>query len=72
MLLVGGELVRNSNGHPGSAEIWDPATGTFSLAGTSDIARSLHAAVLLADGRVLVVGNDIASDMTAAEILQLH
>jgi hypothetical protein len=39
-----------------SAELWDPATRTFSPAGSLSQARFAHAATLLHDGRVLVVG----------------
>src|SRR5258706_1941720 len=46
----------------GSAEIFDPSTGTFSAAGANmNDARSMHSAALLADGRVLLVGGRNAS-----------
>jgi uncharacterized protein (TIGR03437 family) len=45
---------------PGSitlgAEIFDPKTGNFSLAGPMVTPRSDHASVLLSDGRVLIAG----------------
>ena len=37
-------------------ELWDPASDTFSPAGTMAAQRSGHTATLLADGRVLLVG----------------
>ena len=46
------------------AEIWDPATETSGPAG-SDSERWGHAATLLPDGRVLVVGGFYAEPMTA-------
>jgi hypothetical protein len=38
------------------AEIFHPATETFEVVGAPAIARSLHAAVLLANGRALIAG----------------
>jgi hypothetical protein len=39
-----------------SAEIYDPAAGTFSLTSNAAAKRSYNTATLLADGTVLVVG----------------
>ena len=39
-----------------TAEVWDPAAMTFSPAGSLGATRMGHAATLLTDGRVLVVG----------------
>lgn len=61
VLVLGGEGIVDIEGdrgfgdHPG-AELWDPATRTFSAAPALAEARSDHSATLLPDGRVLVVG----------------
>jgi len=57
-LLDGRVLVVGGNGATAgaSAEVYDPATGVFTLTGHLDVGRSGHAATLLPDGRVLVVG----------------
>jgi len=55
-----------------SAELYDPATGTFSPAGDMTIARHKHAAALLANGDVLIAGGSDKRDWrgkyTSAEI----
>ncbi|MGC8635071.1 MAG: Kelch repeat-containing protein [Candidatus Limnocylindrales bacterium] len=59
-VLVAGGLERwSQSNHPSSvasAELYDPATSTFSRTGSLNVGRAGAAAVLLHDGRVLVVG----------------
>lgn len=39
-----------------TAELFDPATGTWSSAGSMSVARSGHSAIVMQNGKVLVVG----------------
>lgn len=57
VLVVGGHRDRRPNTviHS-SAELYDPATGTFGRTGELSIRRHKHDAILLADGRELVRG----------------
>ena len=49
VLVVGGDSA-------GSAELYDPATGTWNTAGTLSRPRRIHQAVRLANGKALVIG----------------
>ena len=62
VLVVGGEY---DSTRDSTAELYDPATGTWILAGTLSQWRALHVAVRLADGRVLVAGGQYS---TSAEL----
>lgn len=58
VLVVGGSSAGSyPNSHiEASAEIYDPATGRFSMTGSMSVPRHKLAAALLPDGKVLVVG----------------
>jgi Galactose oxidase, central domain/Kelch motif len=63
VLIVGGVSPDGPSDTSTSAEIYDPATGSFSATGSMSVERGGlsdppmgHTAVLLADGRVLMVG----------------
>src|SRR5262249_55726265 len=63
-LLPDGRVLVTGGASPGvpadasiqSAEVFDPATGTFTLVGPMVKRRALHVATPLADGRVLLTG----------------
>jgi hypothetical protein len=56
VLVVGGCVSDPCREGLSSADIFDPASGSWSSAGSMATGRQLHTASLLADGRVLVAG----------------
>jgi N-acetylneuraminic acid mutarotase len=57
VLVAGGYYFDGTNHYLASAEIYTPGTGSWDYTPTPmDVARNLHTAVLLGDGRVLVAG----------------
>ena len=59
VLIVGGGLAETDasiQGAYASAELYDPATGTFKATGSLHQARGNHTATLLSDGHVLIAG----------------
>jgi hypothetical protein len=66
--VTGGE---NSSGPLASAELYDPATGTWTPAGSMGTARKYHAATRLANGEVLAVGGQNSSGaLDSAELYE--
>lgn len=65
VLIIGGSDNRDWHGQYASAEIYDPASGTFNATGAMDTARfKLPAAVaLLPNGRVLVAGGGAFAEL---------
>ncbi len=63
VLVVGGYGTCSPNGCPAlkSAELYDPATGTWTPTGNLNTARLAHTATLLANGMVLVAGGELNS-----------
>lgn len=70
VLIVGGGDLDTSGGEGlpplASAELFDPATGTFSATGDMADGRLFHTATLLADGRVLIAGGGAATAQASA------
>ena len=60
LLPIGKVLVAGgSNGSDlSSAELYDPASGTWTATGSLGTARSFHTATLLPNGKVLVAGGE--------------
>jgi hypothetical protein len=56
LLADGRVLVTGGHGSDARAEVYDPAAGSWSSAGSMSTARRDHAAALLANGSVLVCG----------------
>ena len=62
VLVAGGG---SDAGSEATAELYDPATGAWSLTGSLNQARSVHSSALLANGKVLVAGG---SGLKSAEL----
>ncbi len=69
VLIVGGDTSGDSSTAVADAEIYNPATQTFTPTGSLQAARSNHTATLLANGKVLIsTGRNNQGYLSAAEL----
>jgi len=68
VLLAAGQNGGADGGYLGSAELYNPATGKFTLTGSLNTPRILHTAHLLASGEVLIVAGNHFGSIASAEL----
>ena len=61
VLVAGGDSLATGHLPQSSAELYDPATGTWTETGSMTLGRSHHSATLLPDGKVLIAGGTVFS-----------
>ena len=68
VLVAGG--YNSTSGYLSSAELYDPASGTWTATGSLSTARGYHTATLLPNGKVLVAGgyNSTSGYLSSAEL----
>jgi hypothetical protein len=66
VLVPGGEY--DTTGYSTSAELYDPATRTWTATGSMTTPRSNYTATLLPDGMVLVAGGNTTGAADSAEL----
>ncbi len=65
VLVAGGS---DQTGPSATAQLYNPATRTFSAVGNLNVARANHTATLLSDGTVLIAGGYESSTLASAEL----
>jgi hypothetical protein len=70
VLICGGSSQFSSLGTVwASAELYDPATGTFTATGNMTTPRWYHTATLLATGKVLIAGGTVSANPDGSSVL---
>jgi len=73
VLVIGGYGVSHPLNILNSAELYDPATGTWSITGNLNTPRAgWHTATLLKNGKVLVVGGIVDGDLRLTNSAELY
>lgn len=68
VLLAGGQNDGANGGYLASSELYNPATGKFTVTGSLNTPRILHRAHLLASGQVLIVAGNHFGSIASAEL----
>jgi hypothetical protein len=68
VLLAGGQNSGPNGGYLSSAELYNPATGKFTVTGSLNTPRILHRAHLLGSGQVLIVAGNHFGSIASAEL----
>jgi hypothetical protein len=68
VLLAGGQNSGPNGGYLSSAELYNPATGKFTVTGSLNTPRILHRAHLLSSGQVLIVAGNHFGSIASAEL----
>jgi hypothetical protein len=71
VLVAGGEVVSGQGVTTDTAELYDPAAGTWKYTGKLNTGRDLHTATLLQNGKVLVAGGqfDVGSGSNLSQLV---
>ena len=75
VLIAGGDYPPTNQGFPGTAEVFDPAAGSFTATGAMNEFREAPSVTLLNDGTVLVAGGGAGSsgiDQTSLNSAELY
>jgi hypothetical protein len=72
VLIAGGTSSHSGDTSLAAAELYDPLTGRFSPTGSMAVGRHSHAAAVMQDGQVLIIGGmgDNGKLLASAEVYQ--